>query len=185
MASETKMSSPWGMKSINEFQYFNCPKCEFKHQSKQEFINHANELHLESIEHLELMEDLDEVVCPWKKSDNHLNKSSQEIYDKTTISKIKKRNLKKFHYPCEFCDFTCLTLKGLLQHNEGSHEGFHQMITKIHEENYSTEDIFDFSSIALIPMLPVPKSGGDEISGTNQNITDQSNEDFTEGQKFF
>ena len=180
MASGKK--SPWGMKSINEFQYFNCPKCEFKDQSKQEFINHANELHLESIEYLEQMEDLDGVVCPWK-SDDDLDKTKSENVDKRTLSKIKKRNLKQFHYPCEFCDFNCLTLKGLLKHNEGAHEGFHEMITKIHEENYSKEDIFDFASIALIPMLPVSKYGdddqnGDEISGTNQNITDQSTEDL-------
>jgi len=78
MASETKTSSPWSMKSIDDFQYFNCPRCDFKHQSKQEFINHANELHPESIEHLEQMEDLDGVLCPWKKN----NKK-----EKTTLEK--------------------------------------------------------------------------------------------------
>ena len=92
---------------------------------------------------------------------------------------MKKRDLKQFHYPCEFCNFTCLTLKGLLQHNEGAHEGFHETITKIHEANYGTEDIFDFSSIAMIPLLPVPKSdGGGDNATINQNVTDESTEDF-------
>ena len=179
MASETKTSSLWSMKSINDFQYFNCPGCDFKHQSKQEFINHANELHPESIEHLEQMEDLDGVLCPWKKSKFLKTKSHQEFYNKTTLEKIRKRDLKQFHWPCEFCDFSCLTLKGLLQHNEGAHEGFHETITKIHEANYGTEDIFDFSSIAMIPLLPVPKSvGGGDNATINQNTADESTEDF-------
>ena len=31
----------WNVKSLYEFQYFNCPTCPYKNDSKQEFVNHA------------------------------------------------------------------------------------------------------------------------------------------------
>ena len=43
------MENPWNIKSIYELQYFNCPSCLFKHQSKQEIVNHAYESHPTSI----------------------------------------------------------------------------------------------------------------------------------------
>ena len=39
----------WIKKSIYELQYFNCPGCNFKHQSKQEFVNHLYGDHPEGI----------------------------------------------------------------------------------------------------------------------------------------
>ena len=45
------MENPWDIESIYELQFFNCPSCIFKDQSKQEIINHAYEVHPESIEH--------------------------------------------------------------------------------------------------------------------------------------
>ena len=40
--------NPWNIQSIYQFQFFNCPTCLFKDNSKQEFINHALKLHPES-----------------------------------------------------------------------------------------------------------------------------------------
>ena len=40
-----EMQNPWHIQSIYDLQYFNCPSCEFKNNSKQEFINHAYEIH--------------------------------------------------------------------------------------------------------------------------------------------
>ena len=40
--------NPWQINSIYELQYFNCPVCVFKDRSKQEFIDHAVNLHPES-----------------------------------------------------------------------------------------------------------------------------------------
>ena len=39
----------WVIKSIYELQYFNCPGCSFKHNSKQEFVNHLYGDHAEAI----------------------------------------------------------------------------------------------------------------------------------------
>ena len=40
--------NPWHIQSVYEFQYFNCPVCIFKDRSKQEFIDHAINIHPES-----------------------------------------------------------------------------------------------------------------------------------------
>ena len=43
--------NPWTIiYSIYDLQYFNCPTCQFKNQSKQEFINHVHEIHPEAVE---------------------------------------------------------------------------------------------------------------------------------------
>ena len=59
--------NPWNIKSIYELQYFNCPSCFFKDISKQEIINHAYEVHPESIDYLYNINDnsLSDIVCPW------------------------------------------------------------------------------------------------------------------------
>ena len=62
-----KDENPWHVKSIYEFQYFNCPNCNYKDQSKQEFIYHAHEIHPEAINHLNVIQDgsLRDIICPW------------------------------------------------------------------------------------------------------------------------
>ena len=59
--------NPWAIRSIYELQFFNCPSCEFKDFSKQEFINHAHVSHFEAVSHLKNIKDgsLDDINCPW------------------------------------------------------------------------------------------------------------------------
>ena len=61
------MENPWNIRSIYDLQYFNCPSCIFKNSSKQEIINHAYNLHPESIEYLMNIDDnsLMDVSLPW------------------------------------------------------------------------------------------------------------------------
>ena len=47
MIFSPKVENPWNIQSIYELQYFNCPNCIYKNQSKQDFINHAFENHPE------------------------------------------------------------------------------------------------------------------------------------------
>ena len=54
---ELKIESPWDVKSILEFQYFNCPTCPDKYGLKQDFINHATKIHPESIDYLKKISD--------------------------------------------------------------------------------------------------------------------------------
>ena len=44
-----QQTNPWHIQSVYEFQYFNCPVCEFKDRNKQEFIDHAIKCHPESV----------------------------------------------------------------------------------------------------------------------------------------
>ena len=51
------MHNPWNINSLYDLQFFNCPSCIFKNQSKQDFVNHAYEIHPESIEYLKKLND--------------------------------------------------------------------------------------------------------------------------------
>ena len=58
----------WDVESIYEFQFFNCPTCEFKHYSKQDFVNHAFNTHTKSVDYLKKISDgsLSDIVSPWE-----------------------------------------------------------------------------------------------------------------------
>ena len=66
---------PWNVQSIYDLQFFNCPSCEFKDFSKQDFINHAHLSHFGSIKHLMNIKDgsLDDIFCPWNHQSNENN----------------------------------------------------------------------------------------------------------------
>ena len=59
--------NPWAIISIFQLQYFNCPSCDFRNQSKQSFVEHAFEIHPESIEFLIKISDgsLDDIDYRW------------------------------------------------------------------------------------------------------------------------
>ena len=65
-------NDPWNVESLYEFQYFNCPSCEFKHGEKQDFLHHAYKSHPDSINSLSNITDgsLDNVLCPWDSHEN-------------------------------------------------------------------------------------------------------------------
>ena len=62
-----KPESPWDVESLNEFQYFNCPICSYKHKSKQDFVYHTFDTHPESVEYFKMMSDdsVCDILCPW------------------------------------------------------------------------------------------------------------------------
>ena len=64
---EEVFSNPWDVKTLYQFQFFNCPECFFKVQEKQEFINHAYQSHPDCIDYLESVKDgsLTDVDIPW------------------------------------------------------------------------------------------------------------------------
>ena len=39
------VSNPWDVASIYDFYYFCCPECDSKSQNKQDFVNHASNIH--------------------------------------------------------------------------------------------------------------------------------------------
>ena len=58
--------NPWKIQSIYDFQYFNCPSCDFRNHAKQGFVDHVHEIHPDSIQHLLNVKDnsLADVVFP-------------------------------------------------------------------------------------------------------------------------
>ena len=59
------MENLWSFHSIYELQFFNCPSCNYKNKSKQEFVDHACKVHPESINNLMNIKDISDLVCPW------------------------------------------------------------------------------------------------------------------------
>ena len=58
------MVNIWKFESIYELQFFNCPACVYKNKSKQEFVDHACNIHPESATYLMNISDIDDVICP-------------------------------------------------------------------------------------------------------------------------
>ena len=87
------MENPWNIGSIYELQYFVCPTCVFKNQSKQDIINHAYEFHPEFVNYLKICDNsLNDVVCPWNElskeikiepSDENIQDTSLEYENET------------------------------------------------------------------------------------------------------
>ena len=86
LLSFLQMENPWNVQSIFEFQYFNCPSCDFKNNSKQEFVNHAYEIHPESMDFWMNINDnsLLDIQCPW----NELITDMIEIEDSNIHEKV-------------------------------------------------------------------------------------------------
>ena len=57
MISAIKTDNPWNIQSIYELQFFGCPSCIYINISKQSFIEHAYEIHPESIAYLSEIKD--------------------------------------------------------------------------------------------------------------------------------
>ena len=51
-AKKVKTTNPWAIQSIYDLQYFNCPACPYKTNSKQKFVIHIYHLHPEALEDL-------------------------------------------------------------------------------------------------------------------------------------
>ena len=64
----TKLENPWdAITSIYDFQFFNCPSCSYKNDSKQDFVYHSFENHPESVQSLKRISDrcLNDILLPW------------------------------------------------------------------------------------------------------------------------
>ena len=64
---EDQLPNPWDVKSLFQFQYFNCPECLFKVHEKQTFVDHAFDSHPESVKFLNILEDesMTGISLPW------------------------------------------------------------------------------------------------------------------------
>ena len=81
------MENPWNIKSLYELQFFNCPSCMFKNHSKQEIVNHAYEIHPESIEYLKNIKDesLTDIEYPWNVPDIYIKTEQTDLEEQTEM----------------------------------------------------------------------------------------------------
>ena len=85
------MRNLWKFQSIYELQFFNCPACDYKDKSKQDFVDHACNLHPESVTNFKSISDIDDVVCTWneieKKEENITEIVSKDVvnFDKNDV----------------------------------------------------------------------------------------------------
>ena len=58
--------NPWNIQSLYDLQFFNCPSCNYKDYSKQEFVNHAYNVHPEAYQYLNNIKDgsIDDLITP-------------------------------------------------------------------------------------------------------------------------
>ena len=82
------MGNLWEFQSLYDLQFFNCPACDFKDKSKQAFVDHACNVHPESINYFMNVQDgsIGDIVCPWSKNDAnteiiHVDAIKQEEYE--------------------------------------------------------------------------------------------------------
>ena len=68
---ESKIGNPWNVASLYEYQYFNCPECSYRNDSKQEFVNHTFHTHPESVDYFRKISDisLSDIITPWELQD--------------------------------------------------------------------------------------------------------------------
>jgi len=78
--------SPWGVVSLYEYQYFQCPACTFSHNSKQDFVCHTYNTHPECIDYFKKIcdESLSDILPPWEFNDENTEVLSNNL--KTEIS---------------------------------------------------------------------------------------------------
>ena len=89
--------SPWDVESLYEFQYFNCPTCSYKHQSAQDFVDHAFNTHPESKNsfiNISNHDSFSDILSPWKYESKHSSlknelNENEEICDES----VEKSNL--------------------------------------------------------------------------------------------
>ena len=121
----TKTESLWNIKSLYEFQYFNCPVCVFKDRSKQEFIDHAINIHPESANGLSNVRDdsLSDIDWPFEQikdecPEDPLEESSFDDTDTTSddqdeeyaiinLPSLKECFVVLEHKDFPFCDLCC------------------------------------------------------------------------------
>ena len=135
-----KIENPWTIQSIYDLQYFNCPTCEYKNHSKQEFINHTFESHPYVVGYLEDIKDgsLNDIVCPWNlniKSEIIDTKEEPEFYNDdnepfetsseniVVKDKVKKIRQKVKEHPCLKCNEIFPSRRKMREHILTNHAG--------------------------------------------------------------
>ena len=119
--------SPWNTKSLHDFLVFKCPECIFLDSSKQMFVDHACEIHPESIEYLKIISDssVNELELPWKIK---TEEDPLEVIKSEDEDKLESDNLEKYfleidsEFSCDQCCQSFFDSQALIDHVKNFHE---------------------------------------------------------------
>ena len=148
------IENPWSIQSIYEFQYFNCPICQFKDQSKQDFVNHAFQDHPESIAYLLDVGDgsLDDVDFPTSIKDEgktlapsegisfHEESKTQENEEKLDVEDFFEEQLEEPDFKCNVCLEFFDGGQSLLDHVDSMHNN--RTKDKVEKKDYDEKTQF-------------------------------------------
>ena len=145
ITNNVKVENPWDVESFYEFRYFNCPSCSNRYTFLQDFVNHANDTHPESINYLRKISDesiCNLVVPPWtfesesekpskinvKKSDvnNEFevdNSEKTEFENPEIFQYNEKESKEEARHKCGLCGKSFIQMFALKSHIKGFHEG--------------------------------------------------------------
>ena len=159
-----KEENPWNVQSLYDLLYFNCPSCAYKNHLKQEFVDHAYQLHPESEQYLRNISDgsLSDVEIPHDDDDDDI-----------------KFHVKEEKSCCNICDITFCN-QNLLQEHENlvhpsevqfnNHQIYYNPIDALGSaDNYEDEDIKEekFESTKDVTTRKPKKSKYDEYFEIN------------------
>ena len=124
---EKDEENPWNIQSLYDLQFFNCPSCEFKIHSGQDFIDHAYNSHEECIEFLANIKDdsLDGLICPWLsfeeeiKTEDFFEESNNLANTEDDQGHEVDREESKIH--CKPCDLYFGSHSSLKKHQDSTH----------------------------------------------------------------
>ena len=100
----SKIESPWDVASLYEYQYFNCPACSYRNDSKQEFVYHIFHNHSESVDYLKKISDgsLSDIMSPWELQEISKNSEIAPTYGDLFFGLKEKRI---FPRDPNYCDY--------------------------------------------------------------------------------
>ena len=80
---KTKMDpiSPWNVNKLEDFLHYCCPECEEKNQSRNDFIQHAQNQHPESIAYLFRFHAKEEVLDHVEKFEYTMDDDASEAFE--------------------------------------------------------------------------------------------------------
>ena len=128
-----KLENPWDvMESIYDFQFFNCPSCTYKNDSKQDFVNHSFENHPESVQSLRRISDtcLNDVLLPWEYKSEVENGNITE-------------NVKIEYEGTEACQYKTELLTTDILKEENDNQDFSELVDPIEDTAILTNHAFN------------------------------------------
>ena len=92
-----QIENPWNIQSIYELQFFICPSCSYKDQSKQKIIDHAYEIHPYSVNFLSKFDDnsLRDILCPWNELISEIKIEEPDLFNELNTKLV--HNESKIH----------------------------------------------------------------------------------------